>query len=74
MDNRRVVDVVLDAIAHEDWVIVTRYVHPYVHWNAGGEKLRGRRNVLGLLATSCEVVAPDSWELREGQIYRWTSP
>jgi hypothetical protein len=78
MTDDEVVHVVLDAIARRDWEVVTALVHPYAHWDTGSEMVRGRRNVLGLLVGSARpggarsVVAPGSWELRDGQIYRWT--
>jgi hypothetical protein len=67
-----VVDEALDAAARQDWERLTTLLHPYVHWNVGPVRLRGRRNVLAHLAGTAAPDAPADVELRDGQIYRWT--
>jgi hypothetical protein len=47
-------------------------LHPYLHWTtANGAEVRGRRNVLAMLAGREVLGPPSSVELRDGQIYRW---
>jgi hypothetical protein len=65
--------VVMDAIERQDWPLLKQVLHPYVHWTENGVKRRGRTNVLAYLATRPHAIAPDSVELRDGQVYRWTA-
>jgi hypothetical protein len=62
------------AIVARDWATVRRLLHPYLHWKrADGRTVRGRANVLAMLEG--ERVAPgppESVELRDGQVYRWS--
>lgn len=47
-------------------------LHPYMHWTStDGAQVRGRVNVLSMLAGSAVPAEPASYELRDGQIYRW---
>ncbi|WP_433294885.1 nuclear transport factor 2 family protein [Actinoplanes sp. CA-030573] len=64
-----IVAAVLDAAARQDRAALVPLLHPYLHWTSGGRTIRGRTNVFAHLA---ELRAPDSYELRDGQIYRWT--
>jgi hypothetical protein len=48
-------------------------LHPYLHWTEAGRTVRGRTKVLALLASRPALDPPDAVELRDGQIYRWTS-
>jgi hypothetical protein len=61
----------LDALEHRDWARLRLILHPYIHFSAGGTKLRGRTNVLAHVEVH-GAPAPSSYELRDGQIYRWT--
>jgi len=71
----RVVESALEAIERKEWDRLRATLHPYIHWTTGdGERLRGRVNVLAMLATSPVPSAPAEHELRDGQIYRWTEP
>jgi hypothetical protein len=64
----------LHHIAQGDWDALTPYLHPYLHWRtADGRALRGRKHVLAELRERPPNGAPASAELRDGQIYRWTS-
>jgi len=63
---------VIAAVAHGDIDHLRMALHPYLHWNEPGVRVRGRVNVLAQLADRRSLVAPDVVELREGQIYRWT--
>ena len=63
-----VVEAALDAIAARDWPRLRLLLHPYLHWTGG---IRGRTNVLAHLAAHPDVDPPTSYELRDGQIYRW---
>jgi hypothetical protein len=62
----------LDAIERRDWGLLTQLLHPYLHWTEPDTRLRGRRNVLAYLAAHPTASPPTSYELRDGQIYRWT--
>jgi hypothetical protein len=67
--------VVRDAVAaveSRDWDGLEFLLHPYLHWTEDGVTTRGRVKVLAHLASVPPVGAPDEYELRDGQIYRWT--
>jgi hypothetical protein len=64
---------VLDAVQRGDRVFLKEILHPYLHWSADGVALRGRVNVLAHLAVSQDAAPPTSYELRDGQIYRWNN-
>ncbi|MFI7599773.1 nuclear transport factor 2 family protein [Actinoplanes sp. NPDC049681] len=64
---------VLDAVERHDEVALKALLHPYLHWQEPGLTLRGRVKVLARLAAAPPPGLSDSWELRDGQIYRWTS-
>ena len=67
-----VVKAALDAIAACDWERVRPLLHPYVHWHGeDGRRVRGRSDVIAELEVSGPQRAPQSCELRDGQIYRW---
>ncbi len=68
--------IVLDVIIAAQQGDVTRLkalLHPYVHWIENQTVVRGRNNALQRLATKVSPAPPSSYELREGQIYRWVS-
>ena len=67
-----VVRTALAALERRDWAGMRQLLHPYVHWAAGGTAVRGRTKVLAHLKTAPVPGAPASYELRDGQIYRWT--
>jgi hypothetical protein len=67
----RIIAEVLDAAARDDRAALVQLLHPYLHWTEGGRTIRGRTNVLARLAGH-DVKPPASYELRDGQIYRWT--
>ncbi len=61
------------AVAAGDWDAVRLLLHPYLHWtDRDGSVLRGRRNVLAMLAGAGVPDPPESVELRDGQVYRWS--
>jgi hypothetical protein len=63
---------VIDAVARGDEATLRALLHPYLRWtDATGATVRGRRNVLALLAGRTAVGAPASCALRDGQVYRW---
>jgi hypothetical protein len=68
-----IVTEVLDAVERGDWATVKALLHPYLHWREPGVALRGRTKVLVRLAESPPPSPPSTVELRDGQIYRWTS-
>ncbi len=62
------------AIAARDWERVRALLHPYLRWTcADGTVVRGRRQVLAMLAGGEAPGPPSAWELRDGQVYRWTA-
>jgi hypothetical protein len=63
---------VLDAAARDDRAALVQLLHPYLHWTEGGRSIRGRNNVFARLAGGPKPAPPAAYELRDGQIYRWT--
>jgi hypothetical protein len=62
------------AMIARDWAVLRPLLHPYLHWTRGdGTIVRGRSNVLAMLARGPAPPPPTSVELRDGQIYRWRS-
>jgi hypothetical protein len=68
-----IVQDVLDAVERGDWTTVEALLHPYLHWQEPDLTIRGRTKVLVRLAESPPPSPPSTVELRDGQIYRWTS-
>ena len=62
----------LDALARDDRALLRQLLHPYLHWTEGGRTVRGRTRVLDHLAAHPAAGPPVSYELRDGQVYRWT--
>ncbi len=63
---------VLAAIRGHDWETVRLALHPYLFWDgADGTTLKGRKQVLAMLAQAPVPPPPSSVELRDGQVYRW---
>ena len=61
----------LAAVEHQDWALLKQVLHPYLHWSEHGVTTRGRVKVLAHLAARPVLDPPASYELRDGQIYRW---
>jgi hypothetical protein len=68
----RIVADVLAAVARQDFPALTVLLHPYLHWAEPGIRIRGRRKVFDRLTTGPAPQPPTAYELRDGQIYRWT--
>lgn len=66
----KIIAEVLDAAARDDRAALVQLLHPYLHWTRGDRTTRGRNQVLADLSGLTE---PVSYELRDGQIYRWSS-
>jgi hypothetical protein len=66
-----IVRAVLDGIRAKDWPTVRAHLHPYLHWHRQTGEVRGRNRVLELLKTINSPQPPTSFEVRDGQIYRW---
>jgi hypothetical protein len=64
---------VLDAAREGDAETLRLALHPYLHWTEGGVTVRGRRNVLERLAGRRTLSPPESYEVRDGQVYRWVA-
>jgi hypothetical protein len=62
---------VLAAFAAGDRAALRR-LHPYLHRTEGGRTIRGRTRVLGHLAEHPVSAPPAAYELRDGQVQRWT--
>jgi hypothetical protein len=69
----RIVQDVLEAVERQDWPRLKLLLHPYLHWREPGVAIRGRTNVLARLAEAPPPEPPSSYELRDGQVYRWTA-
>jgi hypothetical protein len=69
----RIVADVLAAVDRQDWAALKMLLHPYLHWSEPRMQIRGRTKVFARLAASPKPQPPDTYELRDGQIYRWTS-
>lgn len=68
-----IVERVLDAAARADRAALVQLLHPYLHWTEDGRTVRGRTKVFArLLGAGPPPAPPASYELRDGQIYRWT--
>ena len=63
----------LQALDIGDWAKVRLLLHPYSRWRwPDGTETRGRNRVMEALRNAAEPLsAPESVELRDGQIYRW---
>ena len=61
------------AIEARDWARAEQLLHPHVHWRDSSGLVRGRRSVLVHLRGSDSVPRAASWELRDGQVYRWNA-
>jgi hypothetical protein len=65
----------LTAIRQRQFERLKPVLHPYLRWRRGdGSTLRGRSNGMAWLAGAPPPAAPESHELRDGQIYRWHEP
>jgi hypothetical protein len=64
---------VLDAVRRDDRARLVELLHPYLHWSAPGVTIRGRTKLFAHLASEPPPAPPTSYELRDGQIYRWTA-
>ncbi|GAA0499439.1 hypothetical protein Ade02nite_82960 [Paractinoplanes deccanensis] len=64
---------VLDAVRRGDRAALVVLLHPYLHWTEGGSTIRGRNKVFARLDGGPMPVAPASFELRDGQVYRWVA-
>ena len=67
----RLIEEALGAIGHRDWESLRLMLHPYVHWKDGGTSICGRTKVMAHLRVHPQARRPGSWEVRDGQIYRW---
>ena len=75
-DEESAVHAVYAALADRDVAALRLLLHPYLHWTGPDRRtIRGRTKVLGLLLSDRRQppAAPESVELRDGQIYRWQS-
>ena len=65
------VETVIQAMSEQDWDTVRLHLHPYVHWYGPNGEVRGRKNVLEVMRGLTSPEPPSTYELRDGQIYRW---
>ena len=67
-----VVDDLLHALQERNWETARLALHPYLHWELeDGTMLKGRNQVLAMLARAPRPDPPSAVELRDEQIYRW---
>jgi hypothetical protein len=60
------------AMLDQNWDDLRLLLHPYLHWTQrDGRTLRGRTKIIEMLAEREPPAEPISYELRDGQIYRW---
>jgi hypothetical protein len=73
--SEQIIHNALEDMEAGNWDDLKLLLHPYVHWTQDdGVTLRGRKNVLQWLASrQARLVPPGRFELRDGQIYRWSS-
>jgi hypothetical protein len=67
----RIIREVLAVVERRDQVALKALLHPYLHWSEPRIELRGRVRVLARLAAAPAPGPPASYELRDGQVYRW---
>ncbi len=72
-DVDQIVEAVLAAVEGQDCSRVKALLHPYLRWSEPGLEIRGRSGVMTRLAAGPTPRPPATHELRDGQIYRWTS-
>jgi len=69
------VTTVIGAVAGDEWAVLRRVLHPYLHFtDEAGRTTRGRTKVIALLRTVETLDPPTEVELRDGQVYRWCCP
>jgi hypothetical protein len=62
------------AIIAGQWDALRPLLHPYLHWTDVNGTVRGRSKVIAMLTGAATIPAePKSVEIRDGQIYRWSS-
>ena len=62
---------VWDLVERQEWGEVRVLLHPYLHWEDGEVRLRGRTHVLEHLRATPTPRPPTGVEVRDGQVYRW---
>src|SRR5215212_7951490 len=60
-----------DLIEKQQWHDLRPLLHPYLHFDDGGARLRGRRKVIEHLRGRPTPKPPVEVEVRAGQVYRW---
>ena len=62
---------VWDLVEQQEWGEVRPLLHPHVHFDDGGTRLRGRSNLLTHLREHPTPRPPTEVEVRDGQLHRW---
>jgi hypothetical protein len=62
---------VWDLVEKQDWHAVRLLLHPYLHFEDGVVRLRGRAKALEHLRGHPTPRPPHEVEVRDGQLYRW---
>ncbi len=61
-----------EAMQAQRWDDLRFLLHPYLRWtDADGRTVRGRTQIMTMLAERAQPQWPTGVELRDGQIYRW---
>jgi hypothetical protein len=60
------------ALDAGEWSELHTLLHPYLHWQDGAVRLRGRAHVLAHLRQVPTPRPPTTVEVRDGRLYRWT--
>jgi hypothetical protein len=74
MTTHTTIEAALDAITARDWARLKPLLHPYLQWRSGigpAGTIRGRTRVLAYVEEHPPTEPPATYELRDGQIYRW---
>ncbi len=68
----QVIETAHQAMKARDWPRLRLLLHPYLHYvETDGRVIRGRSKVTAMLQNVGAPSMPSSYELRDGQIYRW---
>ncbi|MEO7352173.1 MAG: hypothetical protein ABIR34_12335 [Marmoricola sp.] len=62
---------VWNLVDQQDWPAVRPLLHPYLHFQDGSTRLRGRTRVMTHLCDGPTPRPPTEVEVRDGQLYRW---
>ena len=62
-----------DLVEKREWGEARLLLHPYIRFEDGNTRIRGRTRVLRHFADHPTPRPPEEVEVRDGQLYRWSS-